>query len=91
MNMYRAIGERIGTLEARELAEQLVAWHDAMVKHLRLVERRAADCEDGCPHEEARVLWNAARRVFGEATAASLTFLRRHGASPVQQQAEAGA
>lgn len=90
MNMYRAIGERIGTLEARELAEQLVTWHDAMVKHVRLVESRGADCVDGCPHEEARVLWNAARKVFGDA-AAGLTFLRRHGAAPVRQQAEAGA
>lgn len=31
MNMYRALGDGIGTSEAREPAEQLVAWHDAMV------------------------------------------------------------
>ena len=86
--MYRAIGERIGTLEARELAEQLMVWHDAMVKHQRLVQTRGAGCGDGCPHEEARKLWAAARSLFGDA-AAGLTFLQRHGAGRVRQEAGA--
>src|SRR5687768_9038183 len=37
MNVYRILGDYVGTSEARVLAEQLVAWHDSMVKHLRIV------------------------------------------------------
>ncbi len=78
MNIYRALGERIGTVEARELAQQLVAWHDAMVKHLRLVTTRPHACGDGCPHDEAAILWSAAQDVFGD-DARDLRFLRDHG------------
>ena len=40
MNIYRRLGDQVATSEARELAEQLVAWHDAMVKHLRVLDSR---------------------------------------------------
>jgi hypothetical protein len=79
MNIYRVLGDRIGTIEARELAEQLVAWHDAMVKHLRVVSSRSdATCVDDCPHGEAALLWAAAQHTFGT-KAKDLTFLRSHG------------
>jgi len=69
----------VGTLEAQELAEQLVAWHDAMVKHARVAGRRRSDrCDDGCPHDEAVVLWSTALAVFGD-DANQLVFLRTHG------------
>jgi hypothetical protein len=80
MNLYRAIGDRVGTLEARDLAEQLVAWHDAMVKHLR-VSARGGPCEEGCAHDEARLLWSSALETFGE-DAVGLSFLRTHGGIP---------
>ena len=54
MNTYRLLGDHVGTNEARELAEQLVAWHDAMVRHLRVVgPQDEAKCLEDCPHEEA--------------------------------------
>ncbi len=78
MNIYRVIGDRVGTLEARGLAQQLVEWHDAMVKHLRVIDLRRAECAEGCPHEEARGLWAAAMDVFGP-HAGDLSFLKTHG------------
>ncbi len=78
MNIYRILGDRIGTSQARELAQQLVAWHDAMVKHLRVVGSRAAQCGEDCPHVEAGVLWAEAQEVLG-ASARQLEFLRSHG------------
>ena len=79
MNIYRVIGDRIGTSEARELAQRLVAWHDAMVKHLRIVgSRPTPQCGEACPHEQAGVLWAAAQDIFG-ANAKHLDFLRSHG------------
>jgi hypothetical protein len=79
MNIYRVLGDGIGTSEARELAEQLVAWHDAMVKHLRVVgPRRTTKCADDCPHEAASLLWSAAQQAFG-IRVKDLTFLRAHG------------
>jgi hypothetical protein len=78
MNMYRALGDRIGTLEARALAQQLVRWHDAMVKHLRAMDRHGRRCAEGCPHEEARTSWLAALDAFGDGVSA-LGFLQRHG------------
>lgn len=38
VNIYRNLGDRVGTLEARELAAQPVAWHDAMVNHVRVAD-----------------------------------------------------
>ena len=79
MNIYRHLGDQVGTGEARELAEQLVAWHDAMVKHLRVLGSRAnAYCAEGCPHEDASSLWTAAQGAFG-ARARELVFLHSHG------------
>ena len=79
MNIYRVLGDRIGTSDARELAQLLVAWHDAMVKHLRVVGARPTrQCADGCPHEEASVLWAAAQDILG-VDARQLEFLRSHG------------
>ena len=79
MNLYRILGDRVGTPDAQELAEQLMAWHDTMVKHVRVAGGRRRDsCEDGCPHDAATSLWSAALFVFGEA-ANQLVFLRTHG------------
>ena len=79
MNVYRHLGDQVGTNEARELAEQLVAWHDAMVKHLRVLSsRHDAYCGEDCPHEDAASLWTAAQDAFG-ARARELVFLRSHG------------
>ena len=79
MNIYRRLGDQIATTEARELAEQLVAWHDAMVKHVRVLgARHDAQCGEDCPHVEAASLWTAAQRMFG-IRARALAFLRSHG------------
>jgi hypothetical protein len=78
MNTYQMLGERVGTPEARDLAVQLRAWHDAMVTHLRLLKRGGGGCHDECPHADARTLWPMALDVMGP-LAASLEFLRVHG------------
>lgn len=79
MTMYLHLGDQMGSAEARDLAQQLVAWHDAMVRHVRVAgSRRGPRCQDECPHEEATLLWLAAREVFGE-RAHELSFLRSHG------------
>jgi hypothetical protein len=79
MNIYRRLGDQVATAEARELAEQLVAWHDAMVKHVRVLgSRHDARCGEDCPHEEAASLWTAAQKTFG-GRARDLVFLRSHG------------
>jgi hypothetical protein len=81
MNIYRRLSDRVATNEARELAERLVVWHDAMVKHLRVLGvRPGARCGEGCPHEDAASLWVAAQRAFGD-EAGGLSFLRAHGHS----------
>jgi len=87
MNIYRRLGDEVATTEAREIAEQLVAWHDAMVKHLRvLASRQDARCGEDCPHEDAVSLWAAAQAMFG-ARARQLMFLRSH--SKTRRQATA--
>jgi hypothetical protein len=79
MNIYRVLGDHVGTSEARDLAELLVVWHDAMVRHLRVVgPRRSEKCGDDCPHEKARLLWAAAHAAYGT-RARELVFLRTHG------------
>ena len=79
MTLYLRLADQIGTLAARDLAAQLVAWHDAMVKHARVVgTQRAVQCGEECPHVDARLLWAAARETFGD-LAAGLEFLKRHG------------
>jgi hypothetical protein len=78
MNIYRMIGNALGTREAIELAERLSAWHDAMVAHERSA-RMPEECDDDCPHVAAPALWREASRVFGE-RASELVFLRSRGA-----------
>lgn len=74
MNIYRMIGNTLGTPEAIELASRLSAWHDAMVAHERLSSRREA-CDEECPHVDAASLWREAAQLFGE-RADELSFLR---------------
>jgi hypothetical protein len=79
MTMYLHLGEQVGTIEARDLAQQLVAWHDAMVKHVRVAGPvRTPRCGEECPHDDAAALWAAARTTFGR-RADELAFLRTHG------------
>ena len=86
MNTYRLLGDHVGTNEARELAEQLVTWHDAMVRHLRAVgPQRDAQCIEDCPHEEAAQLWPTAQAMFG-GRANDLVFLRAHGHAHLASQ-----
>lgn len=83
MNLYLRLADQIGTLAARDLAAQLVAWHDAMVKHARVAGGQwSVRCGDECPHLDAPALWAAARETFGE-RASGLAFLQRHGQSPL--------
>ena len=80
MNIYRVIGNSIGTSEAVDLGERLTEWHDAMVTHERKRRLVGADCDDRCPHAEARDLWLAAVDVFGD-RALELPYLVKHGAT----------
>lgn len=74
---YRSVADRVGTLEALDLADRLATWHDRMVMHERRLRggRSGAACSESCPHAEARPLWSEARQVFG-AWAEDLIFLR---------------
>ena len=79
MNVYRRLGDQVGTDESRDLAERMAAWHDAMVRHVRVVgAERDARCADDCPHDDAARLWPTALDTFGE-QARGLVFLRTHG------------
>jgi hypothetical protein len=79
MTMYLHLGDQIGTIEARDLAQQLAAWHDAMVRHVRVAGPvRTSTCGEVCPHDDAAALWAAARTTFGR-RADGLAFLRTHG------------
>jgi hypothetical protein len=78
MNIYRMIGNTLGTQEALDLAERLSAWHDAMVTHERRPLRNRS-CDDECPHVDADVLWQQALQMFGD-RAAELVFLRSRAA-----------
>jgi hypothetical protein len=76
MNPYVMVGYGIGTHEAADLCTRLTAWHDAMVAHERKLRAGAGeDCDDECPHAEARGLWSDAVETFG-ARAHELIFLR---------------
>lgn len=85
MNVYRMIGNNVGTPEAIDLAGRLAAWHDSMVAHERRGARGGRECHDECPHADAGPLWEEAVRTFG-ARAAELAFLRtraaRRGGAP---------
>ena len=77
MKLYALIGSQIGSPEATALSERLAAWHDAMVGHERRLRGAPAaiDCDEDCPHSEARVLWTEVLEAFPE-RARDLSFLR---------------
>lgn len=70
----------VSAADAADLIDDLCAWHDRMVAHVR---RHGAatgcSCEDAdeCPRRQAVSLWAQASRELGDA-AKSLTFLRQH-------------
>ena len=76
MHFYKTLACQVGTHEARELADRLAGWHDAMVNHeRRLSTDNESGCTSPCPHEEARGLWEEARVMFGRG-AENLAFLQ---------------
>lgn len=79
MNVYRMIGNNVGTAEAIDLAERLSAWHDSMVAH----ERGGQGCHDECPHADARLLWDEAVQTLGD-RADELRFLRARASRHVE-------
>lgn len=85
MSIYRLIETADGLRAPSDLAERLVAWHDAMVTHERSRRGRAqaTACDDDCPHAEARTLWAEAVATLG-ATAHDLTFLRSRALGTVR-------
>jgi len=88
MSLYRAVANVVGTREARDMAQRLAAWHDAMVRH----RRRAGDeagpsCDVDCPHEQAEPLWMEALEVYGD-RALEFAFLRTFGAVSGHQRTE---
>lgn len=80
-DVYQQMASKIGSAEAVELAAQLTAWHDAMVKHRRQLVNTGGDPDrhepddDECPHTQAPGLWIRAKAVFGQ-EAETLVFLR---------------
>jgi hypothetical protein len=86
MSLYRLIESADGLRAPSELAERLVAWHDAMVAHerLRRVGPSASPCDDECPHVEARELWAEALATLGT-SAHDLTFLRSRAEGTVRR------
>ena len=86
MSLYRSVATAVGTREARDLAQRLAVWHDAMVRH----RRRAGDeagpsCDVDCPHEQAESLWLEVLEVYGE-KAREFEFLRTFGGVSSHQQ-----
>jgi hypothetical protein len=77
MNFYEMTAARIGTAEARALAERLNTWHDEMVMHRRRALRNPSSepCSADCPYYSAVYFWSEARRILGEC-ANELRFLR---------------
>lgn len=77
MTLYNLLAARVGSLEARMLADQLSAWHDDMVLHRRraLRDPGSEPCSGDCPFHAAPHFWHQARRVFGR-SADELLFLR---------------
>ena len=70
----------VSAADAADLIDDLCAWHDRMVAHVRR-HGAANGCSclepDECPRQQAVGLWAQARVELGEASA-SLTFLRQH-------------
>lgn len=71
----------VSATDAGDLIDELCAWHDRMVAHVRRhgATPRVCTCADDeiCPRREAVTLWAQARQALGDA-AAPLTFLRQH-------------
>jgi hypothetical protein len=86
MSMYRLIEAADGQRVPSDLAERLAAWHDAMVTHERggRAGRSAVQCDEECPHGEARELWAEAVTVLGD-SAHDLAFLRSRALGKVQR------
>lgn len=90
LDVYRQVAYRVGTNDAMALAQELSAWHDAMVSHHRTLARlgfsqHACAEWDECAHGLARDLWKQATTVLG-AHADTLTFLREcAGAAEVRR------
>jgi hypothetical protein len=86
MNPYVAMASSVGTTEAVSLSDRLAAWHDAMVAHERRLRTSPAvdECDEECPHAEARMLWSDAVAVFGP-RARELTFLRTRATREARQ------
>lgn len=89
MNLYRSLGNAIGTREAIELACRSTAWHDAMVVHQRHSGASPSQrCGADCPHAEAEALWREALDVYGD-RAQQLGFLQIRGTSGQERIADA--
>ena len=75
----------ISAADAAELVDELCAWHDRMVAHVRRHGAASRTCScadvDSCPRHEAVGLWAQARVTLGDASSA-LTFLRQHAEAP---------
>ena len=87
MNPYASLGSGVDTSEAASLRMRLSAWHDAMVAHERRLRARgtADQCDEECPHVEARTLWAEAVATFGT-RANDLAFLRSRAIVPSEPQ-----
>jgi hypothetical protein len=80
VDVYRQVANRVGGNQALLLAQELRAWHDAMVSHQRTLTRlgfspHACREWDDCAHGLARELWRRAVTTFGD-DADALSFLR---------------
>lgn len=86
MSLYRFIETADGVRTPSDLAERLVAWHDAMVTHerVRRTSAAASPCDDECPCVEARELWAETVAVLGD-SAHDLTFLRSRALGEVKR------
>ncbi len=73
MNPYLLIGTELGVTGDEPLLQRIAQWHDAMVAHERAT--RPFECDDECPHAEARRLWAEATAMFGRG-AQRLSFLK---------------
>ncbi len=71
----------LSAVHADDLLDDLCAWHDRMVSHVRRHGAGSRHCAcpdpDECPQRQAAVLWPRATAAFGDA-AHALTFLRQH-------------
>jgi hypothetical protein len=91
LDVYRRVAHRVGGNESLALAQELSAWHDAMVSHQRTLARLGLPADactqlDECAHGLARELWRQAREILGE-HANDLTFLRQCAQPPSDQVA----